>query len=259
MYVPDMYGGGVERLAVWGSEGRRETPDSAWSPGEGGVAEDAHPTRQRQALRVCDAQSRHGLESVDGRRRIDRLDGSQRGAGGADARGPCWNKRQPGLLLRTGARHTQCSRCGAGSWCLACLVWSLLSICTTGHQASTGLLLGRRASTRSMFGPLLTRTHRDAPELSTKMHAGGSCQKPPPHLNARAPPSMSVSSSPQAPSSLQLGAVMAVERPDTRLRLRELVGRTVQTSCNVQSSLQPGAAAINTSQAQQNDPLDVLF
>ncbi|KAK8925020.1 hypothetical protein VCV18_005446 [Metarhizium anisopliae] len=62
-------------------------------------------------------------------------------------------------------------------------VWSLLSICTTGHQASTGLLLGRRAS---------TRTHQDAPELSTKMHAGGPCQKPPPHSNARAPPSMSV-------------------------------------------------------------------
>ncbi|KFG87739.1 hypothetical protein MANI_001275 [Metarhizium anisopliae] len=93
-------------------------------------------------------------------------------------------------------------------------VWSLLSICTTGHQASTGLLLGRRASTRSMFGPLLTRTHRDAPELSTKMHAGGPCQKPPPPLE-RSGPTLDVglvSSSPQAPSSLQLGAVMAVER-----------------------------------------------
>ncbi|KAF5125628.1 hypothetical protein E5D57_010318 [Metarhizium anisopliae] len=68
-----MYGGGVERLAVWGSEGRRETPDSTWSPGEGGVAEDAHPTRQRQALRVCESATHRAdrLESVDGRRPID--------------------------------------------------------------------------------------------------------------------------------------------------------------------------------------------
>lgn len=167
----------VERLDVWGSKGRRETPDGTWSPSMlGGGSGRGRAPNQAEAgpasLRVCDAQSRERRRRIDSTVAREVREVRMR-------EDPVGTSARP-VAADRGHTHTQTHTVLTLRCRLMAPVWSLLSICTTGHQASTGLLLGRRVSTRSMFGPLLTRTHRDAPELSTKMHAGGPCQKPPP-------------------------------------------------------------------------------
>lgn len=161
--------GGERRQTAPGALGRGEWPRTRTQPGRGRPCESAthRADMDWRASTVEDASidSTVASEVREVRMREDPV-GTSASQASCCGQGP-------------GTHSARAAVQAHGAW----PVWSLLSICTTGHQASTGLLLGRRAS---------TRTHQDAPELSTKMHAGGPCQKPPPHSNARAPPSMSV-------------------------------------------------------------------